>query len=260
MPRGNYIRSQEIREKISKALKGRAKSEETKRKISKTLRGRVLSEETRKKISKAMKGKAPWTTGRHLPIETRRKISEARLKRKNRLGYINSPETRRKISEAHKGKKLSEEHKRKIGLSKIGNKYSLGYKQKLETRIKHSEALRGERAPHWKGGITPLAMRIRRSFKYRQWRSDIFTRDDFTCQKCGRRGGCKLNAHHIIPFNLIMELNDIKTFEQAMDCEELWNINNGITLCEKCHRQTDNWGFHQKSYEAISELEKEGKL
>lgn len=30
-------------------------------------------------------------------------------------------------------------------------------------------------------------------------------------------------------------INDITTYEQAMDCEELWNINNGVTYCKGCH-------------------------
>ena len=34
-----------------------------------------------------------------------KKISEARLRRKARLGYVNSPKARRKMSEARKGKK-----------------------------------------------------------------------------------------------------------------------------------------------------------
>ncbi len=92
----------------------------------------------------------------------------------------------------------------------------------------------GENNPNWKGGISKFNERIRKCFLYRQWRSDVFTRDDFTCQKCGRRG-MTINAHHVIPFVLIFTLNDIKTFGQAQNCEELWNINNGITLCEKCH-------------------------
>jgi len=41
----------------------------------------------------------------------------------------------------------------------------------------------GEDNPNWKGGITPLARHIRNSYKYRQWRSDVFTKDDFICQK-----------------------------------------------------------------------------
>ena len=92
----------------------------------------------------------------------------------------------------------------------------------------------GENNPNWKGGRTSLRRRIRNSFKYRQWRSDIFTRDDFTCQKCSHRGG-ELHSHHIKPFVLIFELNDIMTLEQALECSELWDINNGITYCKKCH-------------------------
>jgi len=84
--------------------------------------------------------------------------------------------------------------------------------------------------------------RIRKSFKYRQWRSDIFTRDSFTCQDCGLHSGLGktvyLEAHHIKQFSKIIEENNIKILEQALNCEELWNINNGRTLCKKCHNKT----------------------
>jgi 5-methylcytosine-specific restriction endonuclease McrA len=82
---------------------------------------------------------------------------------------------------------------------------------------------------------------IRETFKYRQWRSDVFTRDNFTCQKCLEKG-CYLEAHHIKRFIDIIEEYNIKTLDEALNCEELWNINNGITLCNKCHRNTDTWG------------------
>lgn len=76
---------------------------------------------------------------------------------------------------------------------------------------------------------------IRKCFNYRQWRSDIFTRDNFTCQKCCKIGG-NILAHHIDRFIDIINKNRIVTLEQAKICEELWNINNGVTLCEKCHK------------------------
>lgn len=101
---------------------------------------------------------------------------------------------------------------------------------------------RGDKAPFWKGGITPLVYIIRNSFKYRQWRSDIFTRDDFTCQKCGIRG-VMLNAHHIDLFSEIFKENNIQSFEQALECDELWNLNNGITYCLDCHKK-----IHKEEY------------
>ena len=52
----------------------------------------------------------------------------------------------------------------------------------------------------------------------------VLQRDDYTCQICGKRGG-NLAAHHINGFN--------------WDAENRFNPDNGITLCESCHR-----GFH----------------
>ena len=88
---------------------------------------------------------------------------------------------------------------------------------------------------NWKNGITPLYNQIRNCFEYRQWRSDVFTRDKFTCQKCGDAIGGNLIAHHIVAFADILKRHKIITFEEAIKCEELWNINNGITYCKDCH-------------------------
>ena len=44
----------------------------------------------------------------------------------------------------------------------------------------------------------------------------------FRCQKCGQVG-YKLNAHHIANF---ADNKDLRT-----------DINNGITFCEKCHKE-----------------------
>jgi len=104
-----------------------------------------------------------------------------------------------------------------------------------KTKKKISEINRGENCNNWKGGITPVSLLIRSNYKYRQWRSDVFTRDNFTCQKCGKVGE-KLNIHHIKSFSSILQKYEITTLEEALKCKELWNINNGITYCEECHK------------------------
>ena len=93
--------------------------------------------------------------------------------------------------------------------------------------------LRREESHLWKGGITPLTKQIRRCFKYRQWRSDIFTRDDFTCQVCGLRGVYLEADHYPKLFSTIFEEYKIKSLEDALNCEEFWNLNNGRTVCQK---------------------------
>ena len=128
-----------------------------------------------------------------------------------------------------KGHIVSDIIRKKIRLAQIKNpvKYWLGKKR---------PDILGEKHFNWKGGISKLTNIIRNCFKYRRWRSDIFTRDNFTCQECFNRGG-NLEAHHIKAFALIIIENNIKTLEEALNCEELWNINNGKTLCEKCHKK-----------------------
>ena len=154
------------------------------------------------------------------------------------------------------GKHHSIEARRKISLANIGNKKTLGYKHSEETKAKNRKsARRGERNNMWRGGITPLRKQIRECFKYRQWRSDVFTRDNFTCQDCNKRGGW-IEAHHVLKsFADILIDNKIKTLEDAINCEEMWNINNGRTLCENCHKKTTKtfWvNQYGKSKESIT--------
>jgi len=130
-------------------------------------------------------------------------------------------------------KKISETKKKNPTRYWLGKHLSPEHNAKLQTGKKNSKY------PHnWKGGITPLVYQIRHHFKSRQWSSDIFTRDDFTCQLCGMRG-CVIEADHYPKrFTDIFHENKIKSLEQALECEEFWNINNGRTLCKKCHNKT----------------------
>lgn len=96
----------------------------------------------------------------------------------------------------------------------------------------------GSNESNWKGGITSLIEQIRHSFKYRQWRSDVFTRDRFTCVVCDIMG-VELNADHFPKsFAEIFHQYKPKSLEESFLIEEFWNINNGRTLCVKCHKKT----------------------
>jgi len=119
------IRSLEIRNKISKKLKGKIVTEETRRKLSEKSKGKKLSEKAKEKISKFHKGKK-------MTKETKEKMS---LSQK---GRIVSEETREKISQANKGryghftgKKFSKEHRDKISKSLTGKRLPKETKEKI---------------------------------------------------------------------------------------------------------------------------------
>lgn len=95
--------------------------------------------------------------------------------------------------------------------------------------------LEGKSNPNWKGGVSHISNRIRESSKYSEWRASIFERDNYICMECGKVGKGDLNAHHIKPFHIILKEHNIKNIDDAMSCLELWDPENGITLCEKCH-------------------------
>ena len=114
-----------------------------------------------------------------------------------------------------------------------------GHKVSRETRLKMSLKKRGKNHWNWNGDISNLKEKIYKLFERKQWRSDVFTRDNFTCQNCGNKRN--LEAHHIKAFSLIVNENNIKNIDDAISCSELWNINNGLTLCKKCHKKTDNY-------------------
>jgi hypothetical protein len=191
------------------ANKGHKDSPETREKRSKSHLGKKMpprSDEWKKKQSESHKGQG---AGRKCePRSEGWRIKQS----KSHKGRVDSKETRRKKSESQMGIPKSTEHRQKIG---DGN--------------------RGEKSGLWKGGITSLQMSIRTSVKMLAWRKAIFTRDNYTCQSSGKRGN-KLEAHHKIPFAELMKIYNITTFEEAMNCEPLWDLNNGITLAKDIHR------------------------
>lgn len=244
--------SEEARKKMSEAKKGKKLSEEHKKKLRENnvryWLGKKRTEETKRKLSEAnKKNPVRYWLGKHHSEETKRKISEANKGKKL------SEEAKRKIGEASKSRKHSEETKRKISELKKGNKNCLGKRHSEETKKKLSESHNPKSnlnltyrypkgKPTWnkgKGIKVLLTVKIRNLLKYRQWHSDILTKDDFTCQKCEKRGG-RIEIHHSKSFVQILKENKVKNIFEAENCEELWNINNGISLCKNCH-----YDFHK---------------
>lgn len=154
----------------------------------------------------------PWPKGTPRPIEQRIKISNG-MKDK-----IRSVSHRENIRMSLLGRSLTEEHKNNVSLGRRG----------INTGSNH---------PLWKGGSQSISNKIRKSDWNKKWRSDVFKRDNWTCQTCSKRG-CYLEAHHINELCKLVRQFQIETLKQAYSCSELWDISNGVTLCSECHALT----------------------
>lgn len=170
--------------------------------------------------------------------------------------------------------KMTEEHKKKISISNTGKKFSDERRYQMVQSMKNRNMkgsnspswkggkpkcifcnnilssyaykmcrncilqgkLKGELHPLWKGGLTPIALRIRHSIKYKNWRKSVFERDNYMCQICKKIGG-ELNVDHIKPFALYPDLR--------------FDMTNGRTLCIECHKKTDTYLWKVKSKKII---------
>lgn len=117
------------------------------------------------------------------------------------------------------------------------------YENSSESRLVKSEIMRKRVTlglHNFYRGITELKALLRQTTQYKQWRESIFIRDSFKCRFCGVGG--KLNADHIKQFAIILVENNVKTLEDAINCLELWDMDNGQTLCIPCHKRTETYG------------------
>lgn len=88
---------------------------------------------------------------------------------------------------------------------------------------------RGENNPSWNPNLTNEDRERRRRTQegnQEDWRKQVYERDNYVCQCCGQRGG-RLNAHHLDGYNWCKERR--------------FDVGNGVTLCEDCHK-----AFHKQ--------------
>ena len=158
-------------------------------------------------------------------------------------------EYRKKQSDAHKGKiawnkgkHLSLEQKEKLRLAKLGKTTArknrtmediFGVEKALDMKIKMAKAKTGE--INFTGFRKNKNRQFRNSINWKLWREKIFIHDDFTCQKCKVRG-IYIEAHHLIPVK-----ECIKLAKENL----IFDVNNGISLCRKCHMNVHNWKLKQ---------------
>lgn len=146
-----------------------------------------------------------WNKGKEMSEKSKKKLSE-KLKKQFRNGRV----------PWMKGKKHTQKANEKNRKSNLGRKaWNKGLKGYRAGKLNNK----------WKGGITPLNKRMREVPEMKIWRINVFERDKYICQMpdCDKTERY-LNAHHIKRF---------------IDYPELrFDIDNGITLCKRCHNKT----------------------
>jgi hypothetical protein len=106
---------------------------------------------------------------------------------------------------------------------------------------KHS----GEGHPRYNFNLTDEEREIERNYpEYREWRKEVFERDDYTCQVSGERGG-DLVAHHLEGYSPNKELRTL--------------VSNGVTMNEYCHKLFHKkYGYRDNTREQFNEFIKIG--
>lgn len=171
-------------------------------------KGHKISEETRKKISEGhkvdkvdIKCQICGIIKNVLPCFSKKRFCSRECFYKSRKGIKRLP--------------FTEEHRKNIGNAQRGKKR---FPRPEWLKEKLSKERMGENNPNWKGGNSREKHNSR---IYKKWTKNIFERDDYTCKECNQHGGY-LEAHHV---------------KSWIDYpKERYNLDNGITLCKKCHK------------------------
>lgn len=69
--------------------------------------------------------------------------------------------------------------------------------------------------------------------EYQEWRLAVLDKEGGQCVRCG--SSKKIEVDHIKQFKDILLENNIRETEEARECAELWDVENGRCLCASCH-------------------------
>jgi len=177
--------------------------------------------------------------GHNKTIMSKEERIKASIRMKNKIW---TKESKLKASLSHIGKKHSEETIKKRVIKLKGKTRTRAFKEMcsyihkgkkcdLNTRIKMS--LGKTKDLYFSGFKSKQFKRIRLSEEYKQCRTLVFERDNYTCQNinckyCSNKRGSELHPHHI------------KSFAKNKDLR--FDIDNGITYCKNYHLKS---GLHK---------------
>lgn len=117
--------------------------------------------------------------------------------------------------------------------------------------VARSENNRGERHYNWKGGLSKLSQSIRQMTEYRKWMDAVKAKDGFKCVRCGANDN--LESHHKRPFAELLKAHGVSSRDDARRCAELWDIENGETLCVPCHFEEHGRKLNENRRDYVSE-------
>ena len=131
----------------------------------------------------------------------------------------------------YKGKK----HKASTIAKMKTSRSTTEYKARIYTKERNQKISETRRRKYGTKNVNARYRKLlfRKSAAYKQWRTTVFKRDAYTCQKCNTTGGY-LEAHHLDGF-VNFPLLRIE-------------VSNGLTLCRACHKRV-------RSEEHTSELQ-----
>lgn len=137
-------------------------------------------------------------------------------------------------------------------------------------RLDNAEALRlrapritGYGNPNWRGLANVKA--LVRQWSYDHWRPTVMERDRYVCQRCGCDNRQRLNAHHRIPLDEIIQARQrkwnpdlrsakgrIAFIQRLLRDPAITALENGETLCVPCHKKAHRAGSRRRKPRQLS--------
>jgi hypothetical protein len=232
-------RSKEHSDNISKAKKGKPSGK----------KGTKVSPEGCENIRLGKLGSVPWNKGISMRESTKEKLriqhtglkasesTKEKMRESSHKGVPRPEEVREKIRKGNLGKPKSPEHNEKNRLSHLGQiPYNKGVPANYENVLRMVETKIGGL---WYGSVKndlSLGGLIRQTPEYKIWTKAVIERDGgkdhFTGELC-----IHPEAHHIVSIAKLISKYDLKTLNDARNCKEMWDVDNGMTLEYENHME-----------------------